>query len=156
MPASASIHFCFHYASFLQSFQINFTAFLNFKAYKKNLVLLTLVSWDLFRNLEDAFALVLRVAVSPACIQWVPGTVSPKTSRPLLSSHPRSEDRALPRMSQSCPTEPGQAIPAGHSQASHPCLHAQQAHSKKAQLKLVGSSEAEVTSDLIFLYNIKK
>lgn len=63
MPASASIHFCFHYASFLQSFQINFTAFLNFKAYKKNLVLLTLVNWDLFRNLEDAFALVPGVAV---------------------------------------------------------------------------------------------
>lgn len=35
MPASASIHFCFHYASFLQSFQINFNASLNFKAYKK-------------------------------------------------------------------------------------------------------------------------
>lgn len=85
MPASASIHFCFHYASILQSFQINFTAFLNFKAYKKNLVLLTLVNWDLFRNLEDAFALLLGVAVSPACIQWVPGTISPKTSGPFPS-----------------------------------------------------------------------
>lgn len=123
MPASASIHFCFHYASFLQSFQINFTAFLNFKAYKKNLVLLTLVSWDLFRNLEDAFALVLRVAVSPACIQWVPGTISLKTSRPFLSFHPRSEDRALPWMSQSCPTlsrvrQSQQGIPKPHTRVS--------------------------------------
>lgn len=58
MPASASIHFCFHYASFLRSFQINFNASLNFEVYKKTLVLPTLVNWDPFRNPEDAFALV--------------------------------------------------------------------------------------------------
>lgn len=104
MPASASIHFCFHYASFLQSFQINFTAFLNFKAYKKNLFLLTLVNWDLFRNLEYAFALVPGVAVSPARIQWVPGTISPKTSGPFPSFHPGPEDGAMLWMSQPCPT----------------------------------------------------
>lgn len=116
MPASASIHFCFHYASFLQSFQINFTAFLNFKAYKKSLVLLTLVNWDLFRNLEDAFALVLGVAVSPACIQWVPGTINPKTSGPLLSFHPGSEDMSyvwdVTALSHAVL---GQATPAGQS-----------------------------------------
>lgn len=86
MPASASIHFCFHYASFLWSFQINFNASLNFKAYKKTLVLPTLVNWDLFRNSEDAFALVLGVTISLTCIQRVPGTISLKTSGPFPST----------------------------------------------------------------------
>lgn len=92
MPASASIHFCFHYASFLQSFQINFNASLNFKAYKKTLVLPNLVNWDLFRNLKDAFALVPGVTVSPACIQHVPGTISLKTSGPYPSTLQGSEN----------------------------------------------------------------
>lgn len=103
MPASASIHFCFHYASFLQSFQINFTAFLNFKAYKKNLVLLTLVNWDLFRNLEDAFALVPGVAVPlPAFSGFLALSVQKHPDPSPASSG--SEDGAVPRMSQSCPT----------------------------------------------------
>lgn len=88
MPASASIHFCFRYASFLWSFQINFNASLNFKDYKKTLVLPTLVNWDFFRNPEDAFALVLRVTVSSARIQGVPGTIGVKTSGHFPSTSP--------------------------------------------------------------------
>lgn len=85
MPASASIHFCFHYASFLRSFQINFNASLNFKAYKKTLVPHTLVNWDLFRNPEDVFASVTGVTIFPACSQRVSGTIGLKTSGPFPS-----------------------------------------------------------------------
>lgn len=143
MPASASIHFCFHYASFLQSFQINFTAFLNFKAYKKNLVLLTLVNWDLFRNLEDAFALVPGVAVPLPAFSGFLALSSPKTSGPFPSIFwVRGWSCALDVTVLSHAVL-GQAIPAGQSWASHPCLHAQLAHSKKAQPKLVCSGEAD-------------
>lgn len=115
MPASASIHFCFHYASFLQSFQINFTAFLNFKAYKKNLVLLTLVNWDLFRNLEDAFALVPGVAVPLPAFSGFLALSSPKTSGPFPSIFwVRGWNCALDVTVLSHAVL-GQAIPAGQS-----------------------------------------
>lgn len=55
--------------------QINFNASLNFKAYKKISALPTLVSWDLFRNPEDAGMVVLGVSVSSSCIQTIPGTI---------------------------------------------------------------------------------
>lgn len=54
-------------------FQINFNASLHFKAYKKTSVLPTLVSWDLFRNLEDGVVVVLGVSISSACIQLLSG-----------------------------------------------------------------------------------
>lgn len=102
MPASASIHFCFHYASFLRSFQINFNASFNFKAYKKTSVLPTLVNWDLFRNPEDAFALVPGITVSPDCIQQVLA-LSVRKHPASSPAPPGSEDGAVPQMSHPCP-----------------------------------------------------
>lgn len=98
MPASASIHFCFHYASFLRSFQINFNASLNFEVYKKTLVLPTLVNWDPFRNPEDAFALVLGGELFPL-LAFSGFLVLSARKHP----DPRSEDGAMLQMSDPCP-----------------------------------------------------
>lgn len=61
--------------------------------------------------------LVLGITVSPACIQQVPGTISPKTSG-LFPSTPQGQGMEQRfRCHASAPRCAGQAIPAGQSRA---------------------------------------